>query len=122
MDISNTFLPVAIELIQNVFPTPVSYIRNLGSSYDPATGEVTQNTEQFNISAGVISRARVEDGGVGETYSLTLWIDHSATGMPHLPTTADSVEYDATTWKVIEVNPTYSSKSLIASKIVARAD
>ena len=122
MDISNTFLPVAIELIQNVFPTPVSYIRNLGSSYDPATGEVTQNTEQFNISAGVISRARVEEGGVGETYSLTLWIDHSATGMPHLPTTADSVEYDATTWKVIEVNPTYSSKSLIASKIVARAD
>jgi hypothetical protein len=122
MDISNTFLPVAIELIQNVFPTPVSYIRNLGSSYDPATGEVTQNTEQFNISAGVISRARVEEGGVGETYSLTLWIDHSPTGMPHLPTTSDSVTYDGTTWKVVSIDPTYSSTGLIASKIVARAD
>ena len=122
MDISNTFLPVAIELIQNVFPTPITYTRRLGTSYDPATGDVTESTQDFNISAGVISRARVEEGGVGETYSLTLWIDHSATGMPHLPTTADSVTYDATTWKVIEVNPTYSSKSLIASKIVARAD
>jgi hypothetical protein len=122
MDISNTFLPVAIELIQNVFPTPITYTRRLGASYDPATGDVTESTQDFNISAGVISRARVEEGGVGETYSLTLWIDHSATGMPHLPTTADSVTYDATTWKVIEVNPTYSSKSLIASKIVARAD
>jgi hypothetical protein len=122
MDISNTFLPVAVELIQNVFPTPITYIRNLGTSYDPSTGEVTQNTEQYDISAGVISRARVEQGGVGETYSLTLWIDHSATGMPHLPTTADSVEYDNTAWKVVEVNPTYSSTGLIASKIVARSD
>lgn len=122
MDITNTFLPVAIELIQNVFPTPITYTRNLGSSYDPATGEVTQNTEQFNISAGVISRARVEEGGVGETYSLTLWIDHSATGLPHLPTTSDSVVYDGTTWKVVSIEPTYSSKGLIASKLVARAD
>jgi hypothetical protein len=122
LDITNTFLPVAVELIQNVFPTPISYFRNLGTSYDPSTGEVTQNTEQYDISAGVISRARVEQGGVGETYSLTLWIDHSATGLPHLPTTADSVEYDATTWKVVEINPTYSSTGLIASKLVARAD
>ena len=122
MDITNTFLPVAIELIQNVFPTPIKYIRSLGRDYDPISGEVVENTQDFDISAGVISRARVEEGGVGETYSLTLWIDHSATGMPHLPTTADSVTYDGTTWKVIEVNPTYSSKSLIASKLVARAD
>jgi hypothetical protein len=122
VDITNTFLPVAIELIQNVFPTPITYTRRLGTSYDPATGEVTENTQAFNISAGVISRARVEEGGVGETYTLTLWIDHSATGLPHLPTTADSVTYDATTWKVVEINPTYSSTGLIASKIVARAD
>jgi hypothetical protein len=122
MDITNTFLPVAVELIQNVFPTPVSYVRNLGSTYDPSTGEVTQNTEQYDISAGVISRARVEEGGVGETYSLTLWIDHSPTGVPHLPTTSDSVVYDGTTWKLVEVSPTYSSTGLIASKIVARSD
>ena len=122
MDITSTFLPVAVELIQNVFATPVTYIRSLGSSYDPSTGEVTQSTEQYSISAGVISRARTEEGGVGETYSLTLWIDHSATGVPHLPTTSDSVVYDGTTWKVVSIDPTYSSTGLIASKIVARAD
>ena len=122
MDITSTFLPVAIELIQNVFPTPVTYIRNLGSAYDPSTGEITENTQRFSIKAGVISRGRTEEGGVGETYSLTFWIDHSATGLPHLPTTADSVEYDGTTWKVVEINPTYSSTGLIASKLMARAD
>ena len=122
MDITNTFLPVAIELIQNVFPTPITYTRIVSGSYDPSTGEVSKTTETYNISAGVISRARVEQGGVGETYNLTLWIDHSATGMPHLPKTGDTVEYDATVFKLVEINPTYSSTGLIASKIVARAD
>ena len=122
MDITKEFLPGAVNLIQNVFPTPISYTRVIGGSYDPSTGEVTQNTEQFNISAGVISRARVEEGGVGETYSLTLWIDHSATGMPHLPKTGDTVTYDGTVWKVVAIDPTYSSTGWIASKIVARAD
>ena len=122
MDITQEFLPVAIELIQNVFPTPISYFRNLGSSYDPSTGQVTQNGEQYNISAGIISRTRMEEGGVGETYSLTLWIDHSATGMPYLPKTGDEVTYDGTVFKLVEINPTYSSVGLIASKIVARSE
>ena len=122
MNIDATFLPVAVELIQKVFPTPIVYTRVIGSSYDPSTGEVTQNTETYSISAGIISRSRVEEGGVGETYSLTFWIDHSPTGMPHLPKTGDTVEYDSTVWKVVEVNPTYSSTGWIASKIVARAD
>ena len=121
MNIDAVFLPIAVDLI-NEFATPIKYIRSLGRDYDPISGEVIENTQDFDINAGIISRSRVEEGGVGETYSLTLWIDHSATGMPHLPTTADSVTYDGTTWKVIEVNPTYSSKSLIASKLVARAD
>ena len=67
-----TFLPVAIELIQNVFPTPVTYTRNLGSSYDPATGEVTQNTEQFNISAGVISESASRRGRSRRNLQLDL--------------------------------------------------
>ena len=121
MNITQTFLPVAVELIQSVFPTDVVYIRNLGSAYDPQTGEVTQNTEQFSIKAGVLSRGRSEAGGAGEDYEIRLWIDHSATGMPHLPKTGDVVEYDATQWKVTSCDPTYSSKALIASKITARA-
>ena len=120
MDITNTFLPVAKELIQNVFPTSIRYLRDAGSSYDPASGEVTPNITQFDIAAGVLSRGRTEQGGVGEDYELRLWIDHSATGLPHLPTTADRVEYGGLTWKVSAVDPSYSSTGLIASKLICK--
>ena len=122
MDIDATFLPVAVELIDSVFPTAVVYTRNKGPSYDPSTGEVTEDTEQFTVSAGVLSRSRKEAGGVGEDYELTLWIQHSSSGMPFLPKTGDTIEYDNTVWRVVEVPPTYSSKALIASKIIARAN
>ena len=122
MNIDSTFLPVAKELIDNVFPTAVRYIRNAAPTYDPATGIVTPSSSQFDIKAGVLSRGRTEQGGVGESQELRLWIHHDNTGLPHLPTTADQVEYGGLTWKVTEVDPTYSSKDLIASKIVARAN
>ena len=120
MDIDSTFLPVAVELIQNVFPTSVTYHRKEGTSYDPNTGIVTDTVTDYAIKAGVLPRGRAEDGGVAETYELRLWIDHSATGLPHLPTTADTITYDGTDWKVTTIDPTYSSKGLIASKITAR--
>jgi len=120
MDIDAEFLPIAVELIQDVFPTSIVYHRTDSKSYDPATGEVVDVITDYAISAGVLNRARTETGGIGETYSLYLWIDHSATGMPHLPTTSDSVTYDGTKWKVTDIVPTYSSKQLIASKITAR--
>ena len=122
MDIDGTFLPVAKELIDQVFPTTVAYLRNNGGSYDPTTGDVTQNTTQFDINAGVLSRGRTEEGGVGESQELRLWIHHGTGGLPHLPTTSDQVEYSGLTWKVVAIDPTYSSKGLIASKIIARAD
>jgi hypothetical protein len=121
MDIDSTFLPVAKELIDNVFPTAVRYIRNTTPTYDPATGIVTPSSTQFDIKAGVLSRGRLEEGGVGESQELRLWIHHDSTGLPHLPTTADQVEYSGITWKVTDIDPTYSSKGLIASKIIARA-
>ena len=122
MDIVGTFLPVAEELIDQVFPTDITYIRLLGTGYDPATGQVTPITEQYSIKAGVLSRGRMEEGGVGETYELRLWIHHGAAGMPHLPKTGDVVEYDSESWKVTTVDPSYSSAGLIASKLMCRAD
>ena len=121
MNIDAVFLPIAVDLI-NEFATPVTYIQSLGRDYDPSSGEVTENTQTFAINAGIISRSRIEEGGVGETYSLNLWIHHGPTGMPHLPKTGDRVEYDGIVWKVVSIDPTYSSTGLIASKIVARAD
>ena len=120
MNIDSTFLPVAQELIDQVFPTTIAYLRDEGSSYDPSTGEVVPNVTQYDINAGVLSRGRTEQGGVGEDYELRLWIHHGTGGLPHLPTTSDQVEYGGLTWKVTEIDPTYSSKDLIASKIVAR--
>ena len=120
MDIDNTFLPVAVELIDKVFPTEIRYLRSEAPVYDPATGEVVTNETLFLIKAGVLSRGRLEAGGVAETYELRLWIQHSASGLPHLPTTADRIQYDNISWYVINIDPTYSSKGLIASKITAR--
>lgn len=120
MDIDATFLPVAVELIDQVFPTPIVYTRNLTPAYDPSTGDVTPSQQVINCKAGVLSRGRVEDGGVGESYELRLWIHHASSGMPHLPTTADVVTYDSTDWKVTTIDPTYSSAGLIATRITAR--
>ena len=120
MNIDGTFMPVAVELIQNVFPTAIVYHRSEGKVYDPALGEVVETITDYAISAGVLSRGRAEAGGTAETYTLSLWIDHSGTGLPHLPTTADSITYDSTKWKVTDITPTYSSKALIASKITVR--
>ena len=119
MDIDLEFAPLAKELVDE-FATPITYTRVVGTSYDPSTGEVTQNTEQYNINAGILSTGRTEEGGVGETRELNLWIDHTATGFPHLPTTADSVDYFGAVWKVIDITPTYQSKGLIASKLMLR--
>ena len=105
MDIDSTFLPVAKELIDVTFPTAVRYIRNHGGGYDPSTGEVTPNTTQFDLNAGVLSRGRVEQGGVGETQELRLWIHHGTGGLPHLPTTSDQVEYSGLVWKVTSIDP-----------------
>ena len=122
MDVRATFLPIGEELIDNVFPTHIVYTRNLGSSYDPVTGEVVENTEEYTIKAGVLSRGRQEDGGVGEDYELRLWIHHGSSGMPELPKTGDTVEYDATQWRVVTVDPTYSSEGLIASKLTCKGN
>lgn len=121
MDVDATFLPVAVELVDNVFGTDLVYHQNSGSSYDPATGTVTAGTTDHNVKAGVLSRSRTEEGGPNETYQISFWFHHGAGGLGFLPTTEDTVTYDGVVWRVVEVAPTYSAKSLIASKVVARA-
>jgi len=121
MDISAVFTPVGQDLTQNVFPTDIVYHRAGAQVYDPLSGVVTGGTTDYAIKVGVLSRSRTEEGGSGEKYEISIWVTHAASGLPFLPTTADSFTYDGTVWKVVEVPPTYSSTSLIASKIIARA-
>ena len=120
MNVDQTFRPVAVELIDEVFGTSLIYQQVQPPVYDPASGSVIENVTQLNIKAGVLSRGRTEQGGVGETYELRLWIHHASSGLPQLPTTSDRVVYDGTTWQVTEIDPTYSSAGLIASKILCR--
>jgi hypothetical protein len=119
MDIDATFLPVADLLVNSVFATPIIYHEHGASTYDPLSGSVTGSDIDHAINAGILSRSRVEDGGSNETYELLLWVEHKT--LPILPTTADSVTYGGTRWKVTEVAPTYSSKALIASKLKVRS-
>ena len=121
MDIDATFLPTGIELIDNVFPTAIVYHQSAGGSYDPLTGAVVSADVDYPIKAGVLSRSRVEAGGPSETYEISVWVHHGATGLGFLPTTADTFTYDGLVWRVVEIAPTYSSKSLIASKIKGRS-
>ena len=59
MDIDATFLPVAKELIDQVFPTAVTYHQHVDGTggYDPATGTITDSEIDHNIKAGVLSRS-----------------------------------------------------------------
>ena len=121
MDIDATFLPVAVELIDNVFPTDVTFHQHGTKAYDPTTGTVTGTDTDHAIKAGVLSRKRVEEGGTAETYEISLWVHHDTSGLSFLPTTEDSLSYGGFLWRVTAVDPTYSSASLIASKITARS-
>ena len=40
MDLDATFMPVAVELIDSVFPTAITYERVQPPTYDPSTGDV----------------------------------------------------------------------------------
>ena len=122
MDIDAVFLPVAEELIDSVFPTPITYLQTENPTYDPSTGQTVPNVTEYAINAGILSRGRVEQGGAAEDYELRLWIHHGPAGLPVLPKTSDRVLYDGVYWKVFSVDPTYSSDDLIASKILVRAE
>ena len=121
MDIDATFLPVGVGLIDNVFPTAIIYHQHGAGTYDPLTGAVVGADVDHAVKAGVLNRSRVEAGGPDEKFEISIWVHHGASGLGFLPTTADSFTYDGLAWKVVSVEPTYSSKSLIASKIKGRA-
>jgi hypothetical protein len=120
VDIDAVFGGVSDTLINSVFPTAVVYHEKGTPTYDPLSGAVTGADVDHNINAGVLSRSRTEEGGTAEKYELLLWVEHKT--LPILPKTGDSVTYDGTTWKVTAIEPCYSSKGLIASKLRVRAN
>ena len=121
LDLDGIFGGVADTLINNTFDTPIVYIRSAGMGYDPSTGDVTEITEQFNLNAGIEPINLQEEGGVGQTQEIKLYVKHGANGLPHDSTTADRIEYRARVWKVTAVEQ-YTALGGIASYITARCD
>ena len=121
MNVDAVFLPVAEQLIDVEFGTDITFHQHGAGAYSPMTGTVTGADTDHAIKAGVLSRSRVEAGGPSETYEISLWVHHGGTGLSFLPTTADSFTYDGLVWRIVEIAPAYSSKSLIASKIKGRS-
>ena len=66
MDIDAVFLPVAEELIDQVFPTPIQYLQTENPIYDPMTGQTAPQVVTYSINAGILSRGRNEQGGIAE--------------------------------------------------------
>lgn len=121
MDVTAVFTPVAVELIDRVFPSDVVFHQHGSRAYDPVSGAVVGADTDHVIKAGVLSRNRVEQGGTSEAYDISIWVHHGATGLGFLPTTADSFSYNGVVWRIVEVSPTYSGTGLIASRIKGRA-
>ena len=122
MDIDATFKPVGQNLIDNVFPTPVVYRRMEQKSYDAATGQVSENVIEYDIKAGILYSSRMEQGGVGEKYEINMYVHGDTSGLPFHPRTGDYIVYDNVYWKIQDVNPSYRSKTHIASKLLCSSD
>jgi len=119
MDIDATFLPVAQELIDSVFPTPAVY-RRITTAYDPSVGDVVETVTDYNVNIGLLSRGKSEEGGVGEPNEARFYMHHGAAGVPVEPETSDRLIYLGKEYKVVSIDPIYGSKGLIASKLTAR--
>ena len=122
LDLDGIFGDVADTLINNTFNTPIVYVHSKGMGYNPATGEVTEDIEQFNLMAGIEQIGINELGGTGETRDIKLYIKHGTNGLPYECTTGDRIEYRGRTWKVTVIEPEFTANDAIASYITARAD
>jgi len=122
LDLDGIFGGVADTLINNTFDTPIVYVHSKGMSYDPTTGDVTEDIEQFNLKAGIEQIGINELGGTGETRDIKLYIKHGTNGLPYECTTGDRIEYRGRIWKVTVIEPEFTAKDAIASYITARAD
>jgi|TARA_Y100000289_G_scaffold66228_1_gene82163 hypothetical protein len=121
MDIDATFLPISKTLISGEFKTAIVYHQHTDNSqtYDPATGTITVAETDHNVFGGILSRERVEEGGVSERFELRLYVDHNA--LPFLPKTSDAVTYGGTRWRVVTVK-TWSGDGPICSLLTCRSD
>ena len=112
------FRGVGKDLVE-LFGSSCVYHQKTAGTYDPVSGAVTATVVDHSVKVGVEQIKRVEEGGVAETREATMWFSHVL--LPLEPTTADTVSYQGSTWKVTAVDPEYAGDQVIAWKLTARA-
>lgn len=85
----------------------VAFVRRASSTYDPATGAVTTPEQRIACGAAIPKLRRIEEGGTAEQHECEAWFD--STTLPLMPTTADVVEFMDKTWRIVAVDPAYTS-------------
>ena len=99
--------PLALELVNLFRETEVTFVRQTSLAYNPSTGEVVTEALQIKCGAAVENVSLSEEGGVGETHTAIMWFD--STTLPIAPTTADRIEYNQRTWRIVSIDPHYGS-------------
>ena len=124
MDIDAVFLPVAEELIDSVFPTPIKYLQTSNPAYDPATGQTTPNVTEYSINAGILSSGRNEQGGVAEDYETEAMDPPRRSWVASAAADSQIGCFTARTFigRCSRSTRRISSDDLIASKILVRAE
>jgi hypothetical protein len=118
MQFDALFRGVGKDLVE-LFGSSCTYHQQGTGAYDPLSGVVTAATTDYAVKVGVEQVKRVEEGGSSETREATMWFSHVL--LPLEPTTADTVTYQGSTWKVTSIDPQFSGDQLIAWKLTARS-
>ena len=118
MQFDDLFRGVGKDLVE-LFGSSCTYHQHTGGTYDPLSGAVTAAIVDHAVKVGVEQIKRVEEGGPSEVREATMWFSHVL--LPLEPTTADTISYQGSTWKVTAIDPEYAGDQLIAWKLTARA-
>jgi hypothetical protein len=115
-------IPLAKELVDRFRSDNLTYVRITAGVYNETTG-VAAATEVKITAAGAVSQSmKGERDGVEQGSELEVWIDHATVSWPL--STKDRLEYMGRRWKIVSIDPTYSSSDVkvYASRIKARAE
>ena len=114
--------PLAKRLVDRFRSSELTYIRVASGAYNEVTGVASIAETQIPFAGAVLRSMKAERDGVQQGSELEAWIDHTIVPWPI--SSNDRLQYMGRRWKIISIDPTYSSSAtqVYASKIRARAE
>jgi len=96
------------------FGTTRTFTREVGSVFDPSTGNVTNQTETFSASVVWLAFNKNEiDGSLIKESDARLLVSGELK-------VGDEVDRDGTTWRVVSTNPLYPAETLVYTEAQVR--